>query len=149
MHHSFAAFTILLHCKQKIGCCCCLKLSFGGSSGIKSPIGSDNGDILKVEGVVVVTLGTHMLPWSKQKEMANDDAVCYGVPQVDRHCCICSQCIHRVFNWLDWDGFHPVHWRVLLATCTEEVGECFKVLAMGVETRAWGPHVSQHLSNCA
>ena len=98
MHQGFAAFTILLCRKQKIGCRCCLKLSFGGCSGIKSPIGSDNGDVLKVEGVVVVASGAHMLPWLKQKEMTNDDAVCYGVPQVDWHCCICLQCIHRVLD---------------------------------------------------
>ena len=98
MCHGFAAFTILLCRKQKIGCRCCLKLGFRGSSGIKSSIGSDNGDVLKVEGVVVVALGTNMLPWSKQEEMANDNAVCYGMPQVDRHCCICLQCIHRVFD---------------------------------------------------
>ena len=88
MHHGFAAFTILLHCKQKIGCSCCLKLSFGGGSGIEGPVGSDNGDVLKVEGVVVIVSGTHTLPWSKQKEMANDNAVCCGMPQVDRQCCI-------------------------------------------------------------
>ena len=98
MHHSFATFTTLLCRKQKIGCHCCLKLSFSGGSGIKSPVGSDNGDVLKVEGVVVVALGVHTLPWSKQEEMANDNAVCYGMPQVDQHCCIRLQCIHRMFD---------------------------------------------------
>ena len=75
-----------------------MKLSFRGSSGIKIPVGSDIGDILKVEGVVVVASGAHTLPWSKQEETANDNAVCYGVPQLDQHCCVCLQCSHRVFN---------------------------------------------------
>ena len=98
MCHGFAAFTILLCRKQKIGCRCCLKLGFRGSSGIKSPVGCDNGDVLKVEGVVVVAAGAHMLPWSKQKEVANDNAIRYDMPQLDRHCCIRSQCIYRVFD---------------------------------------------------
>ena len=98
LHHSFAVFAILLSCKQKIGCSCCLKLSFSGGNCIKGPTGGDNGDVLKVEGVVVIASGAHMLPWLKQKEAANDNAVCYGMPQLDRHCCICLQCIHCVFD---------------------------------------------------
>ena len=85
MHHSFAAFATLLSRKQKIGCSCCLKLGFGGGDCIKGPIGGHNGDILKVEGVVVIASGTHMFPWLKQKEMANDDEVCYGMPHLDWH----------------------------------------------------------------
>ena len=98
MHHSFATFAIVLSCKQKIGCSCCLKLRFSGGDCIESLVWGDNGDVLKVEGVVVITSGTHMFPWSKQKEMANDDAVCYGMLQVDRHCCIRLQCTHRLFD---------------------------------------------------
>ena len=63
MCHGFAAFTILLCCKQKIGCSCCLKLGFSGGNSIESPIDGNNGDILKVEGVVVIASGMHMLPW--------------------------------------------------------------------------------------
>ena len=98
MCHSFAAFAILLSCKQKIGCNCGLKLGFGSSDCIEGPIGGCNGDVLKVEGVVVIASGTHTLSWLKQKQMANDNAVCYGMPQLDRHCCICLQCIHRMFD---------------------------------------------------
>ena len=98
MHHGFAAFAIVLRHKQKIGCNCCLKLGFSGSDGIESPIGSDNGDVLKVEGVVVIASGAHTFPWLKQKQMANDDAVCNGMPQLDWHCCTHVQCIHHMFN---------------------------------------------------
>ena len=98
LHHGFTVLTILLHCKQKIGCSCCLKLGFGGSNGIESPIGGDNGDVLKVEGVVVIASSMHMFPWLKQKETVNDDAVCNGTLWLDWHCCICTQCTHRVFD---------------------------------------------------
>ena len=66
MRHGFAAFAILLSGEQKIGCGCGLKLGFGGRSRIKSSIGCNKGEILKLEGVmVVIASGMHKLPWSK------------------------------------------------------------------------------------